>query len=67
MPENTKIKSPVRSPLGELLSKVASEGYCTEPNGKALWKGGDMLGIWPNDKAMAGRRIIRIKNRERRK
>lgn len=67
MPENTKTKSPARSRLGEMLSKIANEGYCVEPNGKAMWKGGDMLGVEPNLRAMAGRMIIRIKNRERRK
>lgn len=67
MPENTKIKSPARSQLGEMLSKIANEGYCIEPNGKAMWKGGDMLGVESNLRAMAGRMIIRIKNRERRK
>ena len=65
MPENIKTKSPARSPLGEQLSKIASEGFCTEPNGKALWKGGNMLGVMPDNKAMAGRMRIRIANRYR--
>lgn len=65
MPENTKISSPARSPLGERLSKIANEGYCIEPNGKAMWKGGGMLGVWPDTRAMAGRMRIRIANRNR--
>ena len=54
-----------KSKLGQQLSKLASEGYCIEPNGKALWKGGDMLGVEPNTKAMGGRMRIRIANRYR--
>lgn len=63
---STKTKPQDRSPLGEILTKLANDAPLADANGKAIWKGGVWFGVEPDGLAMWRRARHRERNRKRR-